>query len=36
MKPVHVPAGKNEPVGYVRCLPSGNVHKAGECRKEQG
>lgn len=25
---VHVPAGPNEPQGYVRCLPSGSVHPA--------
>lgn len=28
-RPFHVPAGANEPVGYVRCLPSGAVHPAG-------
>lgn len=27
-RPMHVPAGANEPVGYVRCLPAGNVHPA--------
>lgn len=29
---VHVSAGPLEPQGYVRCLPSGAVHPAGECR----
>lgn len=32
---VHVSAGPLEPVGYVRCLPSGAVHPAGECRADE-